>query len=992
MTTALERTVDRPRVVRELLRRFEQRITVITAAAGYGKTTALALAVAHNHLDPLGHDVWLGAEVADGDPLHLLGGLATALDIEPVGDERDTMDRILDAVLSRAPDDVALIVDDVHVLIDTPSVSIVTELLQRLPANGHLVLAGRLALPVPLGRLRAHGMVVELASADLALDDEELGELRVLRSDNDLDDLPRHAATADLHLAAGSSAGVEFLWEEVLSGVEDDRLTALKRAAVLDVLDEHMISELTDGNYDIDTLVAGVPLVEGDRERRMHSLLRDALAARSTPGEMNKALSIAGDVERSRERFSLAVAYYLAAGDALSAHDAARDFALTPTLKQSMEAIAAIRSQLVDLEPTGALTACYEAMSMFGGLENHVVPKFNDVAHQARADDDALLETLAYHRMLQASFIGFELPMEPLVDRLSELATDVPFARGVHAHARSQVAQLGGDPDAAVAALADYHHLGDTAEVVMRAERLCDLGRPEEVAVGLGPDALAGLPPGTEIFIAFAMWLRGESTPEFAEAIVGDMIPTVVRRGLTHPTVSILGVGTTIALAAGDVAAARRRAERAREVSELGVGATIGLFASVAEASVAAVTQSDEVAAQILAPEQTGLAITVWPLRGHLLALPLIYVTRPETRDVLNRCAFGHSLNTAVSAGRALVAARDGEVEPAGRLPWGEPNLLRVHVLPHHLAELGCAALAAGNSSAMTVLEQLPDRAVLLRRVADSAVAPTRAVAEDLLGTLPRRADYDYEVRLLGAPQLVRDGAPVDDPDWVRRPQVQLLFAALLEHRRMHRHDLIEMLWPDHGDDAKAGQRLRTALSMLTRILEPDRDTSTPALVVRTEGDHVVVDDSVRTDVSRFEELAAAARSDDQAGLPRRALRSYEAAADTYRGDYLDGIDAGWAVFTRLRLRSLAMGAMCRIAELTAASGEPELAASWAERARRIDPFNERAARTFVQALGASGDRTGALLAAHEFVNAQRAAGLEPTPETLRVIERLEGR
>ncbi len=978
-------------MVRELLGRFDHRVTVVTAAAGYGKTTALALAVAHNQLDPLGDDVWLGAEPADGDPLHLLGGLATALDIEPVGDERDTIDRILDAVLSRAPDDVAVIIDDVHALVDTPSVSVVTELLQRLPANGHLVLAGRVPVPVPLARLRAHGMVLELDSTDLALDDGELEELRTLRNDSDLDDLPRHAATADLHLAAGSSAGVEFLWEEVLSAIEEDRLDALKRAAVLDVLDEHMIAEMTDGNFDIDTLVAGVPLIEGDRERRMHSLLRDALLARSTRGEMNKARSVAGDVERRRERFSLAVAYYLAAGDALSAHDAARDFALTPTLKQSMEAIAAIRSQLTELEPTSALTACYEAMSMFGGLENHVVPKFNDVAQHARNDGDALLETLAYHRMLQASFIGFELPMEPLVNRLSELTDEVPFARGVHAHARSQVAQYRGDADAAVAALVDYHHLGETAEVVMRAERLCDLGRPEEVAVGLGPDALADLPPGTEIFIAFAMWLRGESSPEFAEAVVGDMIPTVVRRGLTHPTVSILGVGTTIALAAGDLTAARRRAERAREVTQLGVGATIELFASIAEASVAAVAEGDDAAAAILDPAHTGLPITVWPLRGHLLALPLIYVTRPETRDVLDACAFGHSMSAAVAAGRALVAARDGDVEPAARLPWGEANLLRVHVLPHHLAELGCAALAGGNASAGAVLEQLPDRASLLRRVAEMSPMPTREVALDLLGSLPRRPDHDYEVCLLGAPMLLRDGAPIDDPEWTRRPQVQLLMAALLEHRRIHRQDLLEALWPDHGDDTKAAQRLRTALSMLVRILEPDRDGSAPALYVRTEGDHIVVDDSVHTDIARFEELAATARSDDQAGLPRRALRSYQAAAEIYRGDYLDGLDAGWAVFTRLRLRSLAVGAMCRIAELTAASGEPEAAAQWAERARRLDPFNERAARTFIQALGASGDRSSARAAADEFLNAQRAAGLEPGADTMRVIERLGG-
>ncbi len=993
MTTALDRTIDRPRLVRCLLGRFDHRVTTITAAAGYGKTTALALAVAHNRLDPIGRDVWLGAQLADADPLHLVGGLARALEIEPVGDEADTMERIADAVLSAAPEEVALIVDDVHVLADTPSVSVLTELVRRLPENGHLVLAGRTSVEVPFARLRAHGEVLELTSGDLALDDDELGDLRELRHHAGSEDLPRHAATADLRLAAGTTAGVEFLWEEVLSAIEPDRLDALKRAAVLEVLDEEMIAELSDHRFDLAALVAGVPLVEGDRDRRMHSLLREALLERSTAGELIKARSIAGDVERSRERFDQAVGFYVRAGDLASARNAARDFAIAPTLKHSMEAITAIRGHLAEIQPAGALTACYEAMALFGGLEGHIVPRFAEVARLARDENDPLLETLAYHRMLQASFIGLESPTDPIVERLEELAADVPFARGVYAHARSQIAQHAGDPVGAGAALAEYHHLGEIAEVVMRAERLCDLGRPEEVAVGLGPDALDSLVPGTEIFISFAMWLRGEGSPEFADAVVSEMIPSVVRRGLTHPTVSILGVGTTIALAAGDVAAAQRRAERAREVCQLGVGSTIELFATIAEASVAAVLHDDGAAAQLLDPERTELPIVSWPMRAHLLALPLVYLTRPETRGPLDRCRMGHALSTAVSAGQALVALRDDDDDtPATRLPWGEVDLLRVHVLPHHLAELACAAVRGGNESAHGMLEHLPGVDSLLDRVAQTTSTSATDVAARLLGDRPRRPSTTYEVCLLGPVELRRDGTPVGDPDWVRRPQLQQLLAVLADHRRVPRHELADTLWPDHEDDAKAAQRLRTSLSMLVRVLEPDRDPARDPTYVRSDGDHIVLDDAVHTDVSRFEELIATARNDDRAGLPRRALRTYQLAIDVYRGDYLDGLDTSWATFTRLRLRSLAHGAMCRVAELTAASGEPEIAAEWAERARRLDPLSERAARSFIQALAAAGDRSAARTAAEEVLATLAAADVEPAPETVRLIERLQRR
>ncbi|MEM9516723.1 MAG: BTAD domain-containing putative transcriptional regulator [Actinomycetota bacterium] len=82
-----------------------------------------------------------------------------------------------------------------------------------------------------------------------------------------------------------------------------------------------------------------------------------------------------------------------------------------------------------------------------------------------------------------------------------------------------------------------------------------------------------------------------------------------------------------------------------------------------------------------------------------------------------------------------------------------------------------------------------------------------------------------------------------------------------------------------------------------------------------------------------------------------------------------------------------------RSAHWAATSGSPDaaVAAQWAERARRLDPLNERAARTFMQALGACGDRSSALTAANEFVAAQRSAGLEPSADTRRAIERLGG-
>jgi ATP/maltotriose-dependent transcriptional regulator MalT len=50
--------IDRPRLTRLLDRRFEVDVLVVAAPAGYGKTSALGLAVAANEDQHLGADLW----------------------------------------------------------------------------------------------------------------------------------------------------------------------------------------------------------------------------------------------------------------------------------------------------------------------------------------------------------------------------------------------------------------------------------------------------------------------------------------------------------------------------------------------------------------------------------------------------------------------------------------------------------------------------------------------------------------------------------------------------------------------------------------------------------------------------------------------------------------------------------------------------------------------------------------------------------------------
>jgi len=245
--------------------------------------------------------------------------------------------------------------------------------------------------------------------------------------------------------------------------------------------------------------------------------------------------------------------------------------------------------------------------------------------------------------------------------------------------------------------------------MVMDAERGCDLGRPEIVGAGLTPDDLDKLPAGGEIFIAFAMWLRGVAPPEVALPIGMEMLPSTLRRGHTQTSASLLSVLAHIASAAGEQDRAEGYAQRCDVLARGQGDPRTELFAAMALAAIASVHGDDAGAAALLDEDRTGIPMGNWPARPYLLGLPLVYLSSPGARSVLDSCRFGPALLTAIQAGRALVALREeSDPKPAAALPWHSP-VLRCHVLPHHLAELATAAAALGGTAAVDMLRDLPN-------------------------------------------------------------------------------------------------------------------------------------------------------------------------------------------------------------------------------------------------------------------------------------------
>ena len=164
-------TVARHRLTKLLDQGAQSKLTLVSAQAGFGKTTAVANWV---HQGPGPDSVaWVSLENADADPdmfwTYVLTALASR--VPDVGDSvlpllsvaQVPRTAVLTELINRLadePDEVFLVLDDYH-LVDAPDLA--TEmafLLGNLPPQFHLVLITRSDPDLPLSRMRAQGEVV----------------------------------------------------------------------------------------------------------------------------------------------------------------------------------------------------------------------------------------------------------------------------------------------------------------------------------------------------------------------------------------------------------------------------------------------------------------------------------------------------------------------------------------------------------------------------------------------------------------------------------------------------------------------------------------------------------------------------------------------------------------------------------------------------------------------------------------------------------------
>ncbi len=315
--------VSRPRLDRRLEEGMGRRLTLVSAPAGFGKTTLLA-----DWSHRSGHPVaWISLDEADDELKPFLSYLAAALEKIQSGAGEDVWPMlcspqppVAEAVLttlinelSGVREEFVLVLDDYH-LVENPAVhEALSFLLDHLPPTLHLFVAARTVPPLPISRLRGRGQLVELAATDLRFTPEEASafleeDARGLRlSAEDVVALEERTEgwIAGLQLAAhamrsredlsgfiegfaGSHRHVlDYLAEEVFNCQPDDVQTFLLRTSVLNRLSGPLCDALTgenNGRRMLEHLEAAnlfvVPLDEERRWYRYHQLFAGFLRER----------------------------------------------------------------------------------------------------------------------------------------------------------------------------------------------------------------------------------------------------------------------------------------------------------------------------------------------------------------------------------------------------------------------------------------------------------------------------------------------------------------------------------------------------------------------------------------------------------------------------------------------------------------------------------------------------------------------------------------
>lgn len=986
ITPSLERT----RLTRSLHRRFSYRVTVVSGAAGFGKTEALRQAGIEEALNDSSQMLYLRCELADADAARLLSDLGRLVGSAPITKAEDFL-----ASLNQTT---SLVLDQCDCLLEhSGGAELIQHVIEYAPQHVHIVLVCRSRPPVRLSRLDAAGGVLRIGPSDLLLDASETTRLAEVVGLSESRMARNHGWVGLAALQARGGSADAFLSEEVLSSLSVGTRQAVKAISQFGWADAQLLDDFTEHEWCASELLA-VPFIYEDELEVDGSTasVRGWRAGRfwSRSGKPHPT-AVSAVVGQMRARGRYGTAFEISRYTNLI--DGDRELLRDALVHGYLEIPSATVSRWwQDLSPS--LRAA-PAGAMLAGLREKFAAPFSSesASHFRRAAD------------------GFR----SLGDGEAEVAA---------------LAELG-----AIRYVTD--DVGSLVEIAARVEELAASGVAEAGPYAAAGRALMGVlsaNPGV-VFAELRTLRAGRVTPEFEE--LADFMETKARNlagfdateladGLDARRLPAAGLRDAELAArwhAGDLAFLGNQSSWAASTSHDADEFIVEIYRAAVASIAGRYDQSDQSLGQLAPhvennPERNTVAaalvkigrdLSLDPARDLTAELDELLDTfpaedaalrpystsrgwlmrlRPDLVSNFASLGSGPLLEQDIRLAEILRQLDRSDLSGIRNVAWPQDGQLLVSQLLPGACLFLVAAHAVGRPEALETGQRLAEFAsseigVQLEYL-QAHENPTVAESAGEFRTLISIPPKPVSICLFGPSVFERDGRVEQNADW-RRGNVRALFVYLALEGQASRDRIMTALWPD-SDTGSAGRSLRSTLNLLHTVLEPDRGRGRP-FFIQADSRSIRLDQSARLDVDlwRFLQLEADAAHHVAEGVPSLAVEPLIDAVKCYAGDLASDLSFSWLdpIRERERERFATMGQ--QLADLLIHMDRFDEGLAVAEQVIGLEPWSEKAHRSIIHAHLACGRRAEAVRAARTCQRAMSEIGGISEPATKQLVRSL---
>ena len=990
--------IRRQRLIALLDAQLGRRASFVAAPSGYGKTTLLADWASTQESAVC----WLSLDPWDAEaPVFFRGvrrAIGRAFPDSPLG-RADPGERPLEeaaaviAEVARLPDYAILVLDDFHLVEDTPEIAeYVSVLIGRAPPNLHVAVASRLRPQFPgAARLVAQGEALLLGASDLAFNADEARDLFRARgqdlSEEELLELLRETEGWGAALALASAgrrrtgeAAVShddlfsYLAAEALTGLDDDDRPFLYETALLPVLTPALCDALLERSDSAAALVRLEPkalflsrVTSDPPSFRLHQLFRNFLVDSLRTSSPERFAELAGRavrllVDAGRLNEALELAWEAGPEETARVLDAvAQGLLWRGDHRTVIEWFERLPERTVQAVPR---LRVWLARALVGvHRADDALVEINTALMALGRDADPHL--LAEAHLARAGALRFKGEHAEALDASSEAVRLIGSSGrpndALEAEALEVAAYLRGEQGEFRQALADFQRalrLVERMGLTGRAAKLYDSIARCHAELGAIPRALRALERARAAYervgnlYELAMTLNNTGMLHY---MAGQFEQSLTYYGRSAEVGSRVGNRRAVAyqqagtadiwLALGDYERAVAIYEQASvSAQDLGDGVLVAHCRDQMTVALLASGRVERAKLLFDSGEEGGEGTSRHAAREVIRGRFAMHDGRfAEAKAYFLRAAdafagFGMAREEATARFLAAAAAFDGRRRgEAIELLERVAALCRAigferFLLPEARRHLGLARYAASRNVAGGLLNRLLE--------APPEAAPVEA----------ETAPGELRVEALGAARVHLGDREISDSEWRSEKAKEMLLFLLVEGKPLAKGEIFVALWPELPE-SKCNSNFHSTLHRLRNALYPE--------IVRLDGARYAIDPNARIDfdVRRFRDAVRQATA--VRGQPEERGH-LECAYRWYGGPFLEGIYAEWIEEVRDALQRQFVNAAGRLGTLRAHAGEHHAAIEAYQRALAVDPYDEVAAQGLMAAFVALGDSAAA--------------------------------